>query len=173
MPIRPTRPTRPQHPHRTPPCLPAALPPRHGQALLARGDAQSDLDAAEQLLRSCLATCRRLAAATGEAGEAEMEEEEAGKGRGEGGGEGGGGGQGEGQGEAGEEGREEEGQGGLLLEANAACRREWEAAAGVRRSLAMLLCQVRLRGDCGCGGIVGCGQWEGGCGGGIADTSPN
>ncbi|GIM15629.1 hypothetical protein Vretimale_18343 [Volvox reticuliferus] len=30
---------------------------------------------------------------------------------------------------------------GLLLDANAACRREWEAGAAVRRSLAMLLCQ--------------------------------
>ncbi|GIL52264.1 hypothetical protein Vafri_8177 [Volvox africanus] len=30
---------------------------------------------------------------------------------------------------------------GLLLDANAACRREWEAGAAARRSLAMLLCQ--------------------------------
>ncbi len=34
------------------------------------------------------------------------------------------------------------GAGELLLDANAACRREWEAGAAARRSLAMLLCQA-------------------------------
>ncbi|GLC40893.1 hypothetical protein PLESTB_000011700 [Pleodorina starrii] len=97
-----------------------------GQALLARADTPSHLQQAEMRLRAALDTAERLA----------------GGGGGEGGGGGGGGGDGGGDGGGGG------GDGGdLLLESNAACRREWEAGAAARRSLAMLLCQAGRDGE--------------------------